>query len=167
MTLLKFTHVSVDCFRRLLKLDCVVHFIPDTYNFVLLRQDSQIQNYTPKKSKMCIFSPSIWKILHLADLLTRALVNTSVPLTNIRFGFPLGVLGDILQARGCRISMSTNWLGASYFPSQSLSYSLLNIAGLIKDKWFQTHSASLKLHTVCLVPKFSGVWVSRSTSYSP
>ena len=63
--------------------------------------------------------------------------------------------------------MSTNWLGASYFPSQSLSYSLLNIAGLIKDKWFQTHSASLKLHTVCLVPKFSGVWVSRSTSYSP
>ena len=72
-------------------MDYFVHFIPDTYNFVLLGQDSQIQNYTPKKSKNVQFFPSIWKILHLADLLTRALVNTSVPLTNIRFGFPLDV----------------------------------------------------------------------------
>ena len=75
MTLLKFTHVSVDCFRRLLKLDYFVHFIPDTYNFVLLRQDSQIQNYTPKNTakiiKMCSFSLSIWKILNMTDLLLR------------------------------------------------------------------------------------------------
>ena len=44
----------------------------------------------------------------------------------------------------------------SYFKSQSSSYLLYIAAGLIKDKWFQTYSVSLKLYTICLVPKFSG-----------